>query len=134
MCTSYIHVCGYTYVCVCELHTCNVHVLCDTHIYVACAVSSYLMCLLPFSPLFLLSLPLTTLPHPYLSPSFTLFSKAILDGRHEMAMLLWSFPNHSPSPPSRAPHGYHIDSIHGMFTLKRSGHVGTFTTPTFYSM
>ena len=59
VCMSYIHVCLY------ELHTCNVHVLCDTHIYAAC-VFLYLLCLLPLSPLFLLSLPLTSLPHPSL--------------------------------------------------------------------
>ena len=118
VCVSYIHVCvcelhtcmcvqatymyvcmSYMHVCVYELHTCNVHVLCDTHIYVAGVVSSYISCAsFNFPSHFFLSVSLTSLPHPYLSPSFTLFSKAILDGRHEMAMLLWSSPNHPLLP------------------------------------
>ena len=96
VCTSYMHV---MYMC---------YVIPTSMQYVLCPLISPVP---PPSSPSLLSLPLTSLPHPYLSPSFTLFSKAILDGRHEMAMLLWSSPNHSPSPPSRAPHGYHIDSM-----------------------
>ena len=125
--TSYIHICVY------KLHTC----MCvrGTYMYV-CIHVMYMCYVIPTSMKHVLCPLISPVPPPS-SPSLSsfppthlhcpsfpflprtsfhsldsrLFSKAILDGRHEMAMLLWSFPNHSPSPPSRAPHGYHIDSV-----------------------
>ena len=111
-----IHVCVYElYTCMCVqaayMYVCTSYIHVMYICYVIPTSMQYVLCPL-ISPVPPPSSPaLLSLPHPYLSPSFTLFSKAILDGRHEMAMLLWSFPNHSPSPPSRAPHGYHIDSM-----------------------
>ena len=140
VCTSYIHVCVYElhtcrcvraiYTCICaratymyvclhvcvyELHTCNVHVLCDTHINAACAV--FISLVPPPSSPSISSFPPTHLPHPYLSPSFLAlpFTLQTLDYLPKLSlmvgMLLWSSPNHSPSPPSRAPNGYHVASM-----------------------
>ena len=115
VCTSYIHMYVCIHVCVYELHTCNVHVLCDTHINAACAV--FISLVPPSSSPSISSFPPTHLPHPYLSPSFLAlpFTLQTLDYLPKLSlmvgMLLWSSPNHSPSPPSRAPNGYHVASM-----------------------
>ena len=126
VCASYIHLWVYTCMCV-YMYVCMSYIHVMYMCYVIPTSMQHVLCLLispvppPSSPS-LSSFPPTHLPTSPLSPFLPrtslhsldycrLFSKAILDGRHEMAMLLWSFPNHPPSPPSRAPHGYHVASM-----------------------